>query len=523
MHHHLLVLLHLLLPASAPTTLDSCPDEPATEWRPPSAAAQRWLERFGPTGCEGFTTLSAKDAAKHLLESEPALVKKALRKAQRSTYDAPALLKSHGNTHVAHAHPAYHVLAQGNPEKTQELAKFVRDMHFAQPLNASFAFDHAAQIGAREKVHGLPFELREEMPMRVFSLGADGTGLGMHSHGATYLRLAHGHKLWLVAKPGTLLPPSMVEPVWAHGFELLERYERLAQLEDGGAAASLAALTVCLQAPGTGVYLPDGWLHATINLGDTVGLALQSEGFVTEESPAAGKQERRAMAERMLAEPASHTIEELILATDHWMKDGDDGDMELAREVSKTPYPSPARAPAPAPAPVNPSPASLAICRSCWRRGGALGLFERPTHPRGCCRSLALKTSRVRVQLARASAIAYPRDLRAFFKEAQAATTLGDSAVAMVAMEAAAARAVAIATEQPGAVPRQLAALWLLRVAFSLCGPMRSSAAGSVHLRMALEYWPDCLEDNALRETLEECQRCAEDEQCLRDEAQARQ
>ena len=121
--------------------------------------------------------------------------------------------------------------------------------------------------------------------------------------------------------------------------------------------------------------------------------------------------------------------------------------------------------------------------------------------------------------MARASAAAYPRDLRALFKEAQAAATLGDGAAAVQAMEDAAASAVAIASEQPDAVPQHLAAQWLMRVAFTLCGPMRSSAAGSVHLRSALEYWPECLEGNALRDTLEECQRCAQDEQCQRKEA----
>lgn len=310
-------------------------------WRPPSATARHWLEHFKATGCDSFASLGAKDAAKGMSPSEPALVRKALRKSQRAKYDLPALLETHGATRIAHAHPAYHVLAQGNPEKTQQLAAFIRDMRYSQPANASVAFDHAAQIGAREKVRGLPFELEDDMPIKIFSLGADGAGLGMHSHGATYLRLAHGYKLWLVSRPGTLLPPEITEPVWGHGFELVERYERLRQLHskdaDDNATATLEALTVCLQPPGTAVYLPDGWLHATINLGDTVGLALQSSyaenaGRTTAEGGQQKQQKAHiALAERMMAHPTEHTIEDLTLATGRMMANDE---IELAVAVS---------------------------------------------------------------------------------------------------------------------------------------------------------------------------------------------
>lgn len=95
---------------------------------------------------------------------------------------------------------------------------------------------------------------------------------------------------------------------------------------------------------------------------------------------------------------------------------------------------------------------------------------------------------------------------------------LNDRKQAMQSMESAAASVAAIAVEQPDAMPRQLVAMWLLRVAYTLCGPMGATAAGNVHLRSALEYWPECLEDNELRSSLELCQQCAEDEQCQREE-----
>ena len=316
-------------------------DGDVSAWRPPSATGRHWLERFKATGCDSFASLNAKDAAKGMSPSEPALVRKALRKSQRAKYDMAALLETHGATRVAHAHPAYYVLAQGNPEKTQHLAAFVRDMRYSEPANASVAFDHAAQIGAREKVLGLPFELEDDMPIKIFSLGADGAGFGMHSHGPTYSRLAHGYKLWLVSRPGTLLPPEITEPVWGHGFELVERYERLRQLhsKDAGenATTMIEALTVCLQPPGTAVYLPDGWLHATINLGDTVGLALQSRyaanaGRMTFEG---GQQKKHkaliAQAERMMAHPTDHTIDDLTVATGRMMANDE---VELAVAVS---------------------------------------------------------------------------------------------------------------------------------------------------------------------------------------------
>ncbi len=339
------LILHTAGSASASTGSDSCSDESdmcardlddLSAWRPPSATAQRWLQRFGAAGCDGFANMGAKDAAEHLPPNEPTIVRKALRKKQRAKYDLSALLKTHGTVNVAYAHPAYSVLSQGNPEKTQGLAAFVGDMRYSQPVNASVVFDHAAHIGITEKFHGLPLELRDEMPVTIFSLGADGAGFGMHSHGATYLQLAHGHKLWLVARPGTVLPSDMVDPVWAHGFELLQRYERLAQTQpDDDVGNATAAIIVCLQPPGTAVYLPDGWLHATVNLGDAVALAKQSFGYVSdrmsENSPANNLTVCKAEVEGMLAHPSRHTIEDLTLGINRLMRFDE---LEMALEVS---------------------------------------------------------------------------------------------------------------------------------------------------------------------------------------------
>ena len=53
----------------------------------------------------------------------------------------PELLARYGRKLVQHAHPAYHVLAEGNSEQRMPLREFVSGMRRATPANVSFVFD----------------------------------------------------------------------------------------------------------------------------------------------------------------------------------------------------------------------------------------------------------------------------------------------------------------------------------------------------------------------------------------------
>ena len=118
------------------------------------------------------------------------------------------------------AHPSYHVLSEGNAESTQALADFVTEMAHHSSTNFSFAFDHQAGIGQSLRFKGTPTTLQGENTKRVFSLGGDGAGLGLHAHGATFLALLTGQKLWFIAPPAAVLAPELLDPVHAHGIRL---------------------------------------------------------------------------------------------------------------------------------------------------------------------------------------------------------------------------------------------------------------------------------------------------------------
>lgn len=224
-----------------------------------------------------------------------------------------------------------------------------------------------------------------------------------------------------------------MEPVSAHGFHLLD----LAQ-------NSTANFSWCLQPPGSAVFLPEGWLHATVNVGDAVGLALQARWSPQQES------------QDSLEAAAARIVQGFIMSLE-----------ERVRVIN---------------------------------------------------RLMQVDSFELALEVAQDTAALHQQDLRAFFLAAQASAMMGANEAATQALEEAARRATAIASAARPPVP-QLAAAWLLRVAYSLCGPMRSVVAGTKQLHAALQHDPACLDSHLLREELEECERCAADAVC-RDEEQ---
>ena len=222
-------------------------------WQPPGAPGQTLLR-------EATCAFGADVGG-----TEPALLRGVFTEAQLESYSKDTLLRRTGGSEVRFAHPAHHVLAQGNAEHSTPLRDFVRGMDHLTPSNASVVFD--ATFGVAERMRGVPGELAAALPVRVLSLGGDGAGLGFHRHGRTLLGLLHGHKLWLVARPGVRLPPALLEPVHGHGYQLVARLR----------AAESHGVAWCVQPPNSAVWLPAQWTHATVNLGGAVALGLQSD------------------------------------------------------------------------------------------------------------------------------------------------------------------------------------------------------------------------------------------------------
>ena len=94
----------------------------------------------------------------------------------------------------------------------------------------------------------------------VFVLGGALMGAPPHHHGPAVNLLAHGRKLWLLDPPGREL--VVHEPI----------YDYL--LRTDGARSS----SKCIQQPGDLLYVPRGWSHGTLCLGDCVGVSLEPLG-----------------------------------------------------------------------------------------------------------------------------------------------------------------------------------------------------------------------------------------------------
>jgi len=135
-----------------------------------------------------------------------------------------------------------------------------------------------------------PSELQEEFEQpawHILSIGASKSGLPFHSHGRSYLGLVHGLKRWFVFPPGHSAPSSVtrvsnplqsvfewftnVYPLFG-AAKVPSVRARIAQPPEGGPGYRPLE---CVQRPGDVVYIPQGWVHQTLNIGETVGVGAQ--------------------------------------------------------------------------------------------------------------------------------------------------------------------------------------------------------------------------------------------------------
>jgi len=122
----------------------------------------------------------------------------------------------------------------------------------------------------------------------ILSLGGSRTGLPLHVHGETWLGLVFGAKKWYLYAPGDDAPasvqaattrarPLMSAYQWAtQALPRIKHPERFRGGGDGGGAGGDGGLPLeCVQRAGQVLYLPAGWKHATVNLGEAVGVGGQ--------------------------------------------------------------------------------------------------------------------------------------------------------------------------------------------------------------------------------------------------------
>ena len=96
---------------------------------------------------------------------------------------------------------------------------------------------------------------------RIVSLGPTHAGSAWHDHSHSFFALVHGEKRWLLLPPGASAGAagSSAAPL-----------QWLSQRQPGGATP-----LTCTQQSGQALFVPSGWLHAVLNLRDSVGVAVE--------------------------------------------------------------------------------------------------------------------------------------------------------------------------------------------------------------------------------------------------------
>jgi hypothetical protein len=134
-----------------------------------------------------------------------------------------------------------------------------------------------------------PENERAGFSWHMLSLGASRTGLPFHEHGETWLALVHGEKRWFVYPPGYslpsyALPKNPLEPVYQW---LVDMYESLEDLDTPPLVKGIMGGNFrreeedyrpleCVQQPGDVIFLPRGWSHMTMNVGEAIGIGGQA-------------------------------------------------------------------------------------------------------------------------------------------------------------------------------------------------------------------------------------------------------
>lgn len=118
-------------------------------------------------------------------------------------------------------------------------------------------------IDALQGDYVVPVFLKRFNTWRIFSLGPEGSGVPAHRHQENWFAQVSGRKAWLLTPPGHDGPSSRATRA-CYGF-------------DAGAPIEPGAIW-CVQNPGSILWVPSLWSHATCNLdGFTVGVGGQGD------------------------------------------------------------------------------------------------------------------------------------------------------------------------------------------------------------------------------------------------------
>ncbi len=114
----------------------------------------------------------------------------------------------------------------------------------------------------------------------IFSLGSSRSGLPFHVHGPTWLGLVFGQKRWFLYPPGSGLSSNAYhEAGWHPLMNTITFMNSILSKLSGGEVDSPLQ---CTQLPGDVMYLPAGYKHATLNIGEALAAGCQGAYPVSE-------------------------------------------------------------------------------------------------------------------------------------------------------------------------------------------------------------------------------------------------
>eukprot|EP00929_Paragymnodinium_shiwhaense_P001240 TRINITY_DN101467_c0_g1_i1.p1 TRINITY_DN101467_c0_g1~~TRINITY_DN101467_c0_g1_i1.p1 ORF type:complete len:645 (-),score=107.89 TRINITY_DN101467_c0_g1_i1:21-1955(-) len=194
--------------------------------------------------------LNAEDFEASLRRKAPLIIEGVTERWRARTWTAGTFLQEYGDLEVA----VRGQLLSGGDELSQGQVT-VRDYLTSDEHNATIQigfneFDTYRQL--RHAISPMPGALRNVMEEPVVSVGRRATGSSFHKHAETWLVQLFGRKGWLLAPPSAKDLPLTELPCSVWG--------RL------GGAAKESTIMPCEVAPGTAVFLPSQWYHATCNL-----------------------------------------------------------------------------------------------------------------------------------------------------------------------------------------------------------------------------------------------------------------
>eukprot|EP00040_Diaphanoeca_grandis_P003040 m.23540 g.23540 ORF g.23540 m.23540 type:complete len:728 (+) comp14243_c0_seq1:794-2977(+) len=134
---------------------------------------------------------------------------------------------------------------------------YIMNSSVAQRSSIKAAYRHPVYFEDKS-MFDLSEKLREDFAL--FFLGGAGTGVGLHEHSAAWNALVYGRKRWVLYPPHSVYGPTdLPASEWLDLYH--DRFE--------------AAAFQCHQEAGEILFVPARFMHATINLETSIGLATE--------------------------------------------------------------------------------------------------------------------------------------------------------------------------------------------------------------------------------------------------------